>query len=373
MRCDYFDAGACRSCAWLPRAYDEQLAAKQRHVAELLGDWPDLGWDKPFASRESGFRSKAKMVVGGTVEAPTLGILDAGGRGTDLRHCGLHVPVVHDALPVLAGFVRTARLTPYDVPARAGELKHVLVTASPDGELLVRFVLRSTEALSRLRKHLPELLDALPGLRVVSANLQPRHAAVLEGDEEVLLHGETLPVRLNGHTLHLRPQSFFQTNTDVAAGLYRQAGEWVDELAPASVWDLYCGVGGFALHLAAPGRAVTGVEVSGQAVQAARRSAADAGLDVAFEAADATAWMAGRPAPELAVVNPPRRGIGPDLAGWLEESDAGALVYSSCHPVSLARDLAAMPSLRPVRARLFDMFPQTAHQEVLVLCRRSAG
>ncbi len=372
MQCRYFDADLCRSCSLLATPYDVQLAAKQQHVTDLLAEHPALTWLPPVPSREEAFRNKAKMAVAGTVGDPRLGILDPAGHGVDLRECLLHVPALHDALPALARFVRLAGLTPYDVPARRGELKHLIVTASPEGELLVRFVLRSSEAVLRIRKHLPSLTEWLPNLRVVSVNLQPRHAAVLEGEREELLLGDSLPVRLNGLTLHLRPQSFFQTNTAVAAALYREAACWADEIAPRSVWDLYCGVGGFALHLARPGRTVTGVELSGQAVRAGRRSAAEAGLaDVRFHADDATAWARGRDdAPGLVVVNPPRRGIGAELAAWVEESTAGFLLYSSCNPTSLARDLAAMPSLVPVRARLFDMFPHTGHQEVLVLCER---
>lgn len=374
MQCGYYDAGLCRSCTWLETPYDDQLDAKQRHAADLLADWPELEWSPPARSLDERFRNKAKMAVAGTVDAPTLGLVDTVTGGTDLRECGLHVPALHDALPLLADFVTLARLTPYDVPTRKGELKHLLVTASPAGELLVRFVLRSSEAVPRIRKHLPALVDRLPNLRVVSVNLQPRHAAVLEGDHEEVLLGETLPVRLGDVTLHLRPQSFFQTNTGVATELYRQAAAWTEQVAPASVWDLYCGVGGFALHLAAAGRVVTGVELSEQAVEAARRSAADARLDaVGFEAGDALAWVRAREdAPALVVVNPPRRGIGTELATWLESSSAGHVLYSSCNPVTLARDLAAMPSLVPVRARVFDMFPHTAHQEVLVLCERRA-
>lgn len=251
------------------------------------------------------------------------------------------------------------------------------MTRSPDGELLVRFVLRSQEAVARIRKHLPWLLDALPGAVVVSVNVLPDHKAVLEGDLEIVLtERETLTMRVNGLDLHLRPQSFFQTNTEVAAALYRQGRDWVEEAAPSRVWDLYCGVGGFALHVAGPGRDVLGVEVSAEAVASARLTAREAGLGGArFEAGDATAFaLAAAPddVPDLVVVNPPRRGVGPELAGWLERSGVRHVVYSSCNAVSLARDLAAMPSLRPVRARVLDMFPQTAHYEVITLLERTA-
>jgi 23S rRNA (uracil747-C5)-methyltransferase len=92
---------------------------------------------------------------------------------------------------------------------------------------------------------------------------------------------------------------------------------------------------------------------------------------VRFAAGDATAAPADLGGvPELVVVNPPRRGIGPELAGWLETSGATHVLYSSCNAVTLADDLARMPSLRPRRARLLDMFPQTGHYEVLVLLER---
>src|SRR5690606_15282689 len=193
-----------------------------------------------------GFRNKAKLVVGGTREAPTLGILDRDGHGVDLRHCHLYEPGLGTAVTRLPGLVAALGLVPYEVPRRTGELKHLIVTHSPDDELMVRFVLRSPGQIGRVRRMLPELTAALPGLRVVSANLQPAHAAVLEGPEGILLtDGAELPMRVGDVTLRLRPRSFFQTNTPVAAALYRQARRWVDEVDPSSLWDLYCGVGGF--------------------------------------------------------------------------------------------------------------------------------
>ncbi|MBI9116004.1 23S rRNA (uracil(747)-C(5))-methyltransferase RlmC [Sanguibacter suaedae] len=373
MHCSYHEAQRCGSCTLIEQPYAVQLTGKQRHAQTQLGDPDDLEWLPPVASPEAGFRNKAKMVVGGTTANPTLGILDATGHGVDLRGCGLHTPGIQAALPALADFVGAARLAPYDVPSRRGELKNLLLTESPDGELMLRFVTRSQEPVTRIRKHLPTLHDALPTLRVVSVNLLPEHRAVVEGDREIVLtEAQTLRMRVNDVDLHLRPQSFFQTNTDVAAALYRQARAWVGERSPSSVWDLYCGVGGFALHCAEPGREVVGIETSAEAVASARLSAAEAGHGAVFEAGDATVFALGAPAaPELVVVNPPRRGIGPELSRWLEESSVEHVVYSSCHAGSLARDLAAMPSLRPRRAQVLDMFPQTTHSEVLTLLERA--
>ncbi|WP_248704355.1 23S rRNA (uracil(747)-C(5))-methyltransferase RlmC [Curtobacterium sp. MWU13-2055] len=383
MQCDYFDRGVCRSCTLMGQPYADQVLDKELRTRELLHDAVEAAggpaavtWAPAITSPESGYRNKAKMVVGGSTEHPTVGILDHRQRGVDLRHCGICTPGIRHALPLLADFVQTAGLIPYDVAARRGELKYVLVTESPDGELMVRFVLRSEGQVARIRQYLDVLRDALPNVVVVTVNLLPEHKAVTEGDREIVLtEQETLPMRLGGITMHLRPQSFFQTNTAVATELYAQASAWIDELDPASMWDLYCGVGGFALHAARPGRAVTGIETSAEAIRSAKQSAREAGLEgLRFAADDATEHaLRARPdtVPELVLVNPPRRGIGEALSTWLEESGVQHVVYSSCNPVTLAKDLARMPSFRLRRARVLDMFPQTGHLEAVTLLSRA--
>jgi len=382
MQCDYFDRGVCRSCTLMGQPYAEQVLDKELRTRELLHDAVEavggpgaVEWLPAIRSPESAYRNKAKMVVGGTVQHPTVGILDHRQRGVDLRHCGICTPGIQRALPILAWFIADAGLIPYDVAARRGELKYVLVTESPDAELMVRFVLRSEGQLPRLRQQLGALQRVLPNAVVVTANLLPEHKAVTEGEREIVLTDqETLSMRLGDVTMHLRPQSFFQTNTSVATQLYAQASAWIDEVSPASMWDLYCGVGGFALHAARPGRAVTGIETSREAIRSAKQSAREAGLEgVRFAADDATEHaLRSRPEalPELVVVNPPRRGIGETLSTWLEDSDVQHVVYSSCNPVTLAKDLARMPSLRLRRARVLDMFPQTGHLEAVTLLSR---
>lgn len=375
MQCGYFDDHQCRSCELIGTPYADQVAGLNRDVRLRLPTVASHCWSAPYAGPQAGFRNKAKLVVGGRRGSPTLGILDPAGHGVDLRGCGLYEPGLSAALPVLAEFVAATGLTPYDVPGRTGELKHLLVTHSPDGELMVRFILRSTGQLSRLRRSLPALHEALPQTRVVSANLLPEHRAALAGEQEIPMSDQTeLPMRLDGVTLHLGPEAFFQTNTAVAAGLYQQAQQWIRDLQPEVVWDLFCGVGGFGLHaaLAAGPRFVRGIERSAAAVACATRSAADLRLPATrfeFDAADAEPALR-EGSPDLLIVNPPRRGIG-QLATDVDRSEVAWLLYSSCNADSLARDLARMPSMQAVRARVFDMFPQTRHHEVLVLLRRT--
>ncbi len=377
MKCEYHDTGRCRSCTLMGTPYATQLDRKAATVRSVLGPHTDTArWLAPVTSPESHFRNKAKLVVGGRPTDPTLGILDRDGRGQDLRRCGLYEPGLAATFDPLHGFLSEVALEPYEVPRRRGELKHVIVTHSPDGEHLVRFVVRAQDAVRRLRRALPHLFEVLPSAKVVTANVLPEHKAVLEGDLEVpLTHQTLLPMRLGRVPLHLGPRAFFQTNTHVARTLYAQAREWADAVTPNTVLDLYCGVGGFALHLAAPGRHIVGVESSAEAVAAAVTSAETLDVDhgpVEFVVGDATTTLPDV-VPDLVVVNPPRRGIGPDLARRLDGSAASHLVYSSCNPESLARDLAAMPSWRAVEARVVDMFPQTRHVEVALLLARDGA
>ncbi|WP_270259667.1 23S rRNA (uracil(747)-C(5))-methyltransferase RlmC [Kocuria marina] len=378
MECGYYDRDLCRSCTVIEVPYARQLARKQQLVRELVDAHGEPRWLEPVASAEAGFRNKAKMVVAGTVGAPTLGILGRGGRGIDLRDCPLYPEPVTRAIHALAEFIARVRLLPYDVAKRRGELKHLIVTGNPDGRLMVRFVLRSTGQLAKIQDNMDLLRELVPHADVVSVNIQPEHKAVIEGPEEILLsrQGELI-MPVNGIDLRVRPRSFFQTNTRVTEQLYRQVADWVDAVDPASVWDLYCGVGGFALHVAAPTREVVGTEISAEAVASARDTARAMGLpddgpgSVRFLADDAAATPADLPGtPELAIVNPPRRGLDASLCAWLENSSVGHVVYSSCNATTLARDLGRMPSLRPVEARLLDMFPHTGHYEVAVLLRR---
>lgn len=380
LECHYYDQGLCRSCTLIEVPQDQQLAAKQARAEEALAPFMRGDWLEPWASRREAFRNKVKLVVTGTAARPRLGILGPKG-GQDLRDCPLPTPGIQLATPALAQFVSECGFQPYDVASDRGVLKFVIVTESPSGQLMIRFVARRRGVQGMLFRKLERLRELVPAAWVVSLNVQPEHKAVIEGEEEILISQESdLPMRLEVAgaqlCLNLRPKSFFQTNTDAAQVLYSRAVEWVAG-GPTTAWDLYCGVGGFALALSRAGMSVIGVETQEQAVEAARESAkkiADSGHagKARFVVADARTWAEEQDeAPDVVVVNPPRRGIGPELAAWIARSGVETVLYSSCNVTSLAKDVAAMGGYDVVKAQVVDMFAHTEHFETVVLLRRT--
>lgn len=373
MHCALYDAHRCRSCQWLEKPYHQQLDDKGARLNQLLAAFSVKQWLPPVTSAQQGFRNKAKMVVSGSVERPVFGMVQRNGEATDLCACPLYPDSFSPVLATLKPFIARAGLTPYNIERQRGELKYLLLTESTQGGMMLRFVLRSHTKLTQLRNALPWLQQQLPQLKVISANIQPVHMAILEGDEEVALTStQALADEFNGVPLWIRPQSFFQTNPQVASALYATARDWVRQLPVSSMWDLFCGVGGFGLHCASPTLALTGIEISPEAIQCAQRSAQMLGLNnVRFAALDSTAFATERDrVPQLVLVNPPRRGIGEALCEYLSAMAPDYVLYSSCNPQTMAQDIARLKDYEVTQVQLFDMFPHTAHFEVLTLLTR---
>ena len=374
MQCALYDAGRCRSCQWIDQPVPQQLATKMASLHALLDGLTVAEWSTPVSGPEQGFRNKAKMVVSGSVEKPLLGMLHRDGSPEDLTGCPLYPASFYPVFAALKPFIARAGLTPYNVARKRGELKYLLLTESQlDGGLMLRFVLRSEAKINQLRAALPALQAELPQLKVISVNIQPVHMAIMEGEQEIWLTDQrALAERFNGVPLWIRPQSFFQTNPSVAASLYATARDWVRTLPVKHMWDLFCGVGGFGLHCATPEMTLTGIEIAPEAIACAKQSAEELGLhNVHFQALDSTAFATGQGAvPDLVVVNPPRRGIGKPLCDYLSAMAPQWIIYSSCNAETMAKDIRALPGYRIERVQLFDMFPHTAHYEVLTLLVR---
>lgn len=374
MQCALYDAGRCRSCQWIDQPVPQQLASKTASLHALLDGLPVAEWCMPVSGPEQGFRNKAKMVVSGSVERPLLGMLHRDGSPEDLTDCPLYPASFYPVFAALKPFIARAGLTPYNVARKRGELKYLLLTESQlDGGLMLRFVLRSEARLEQLRAALPALQAELPQLKVISVNIQPVHMAIMEGEQEIWLTDQrALAERFNDVPLWIRPLSFFQTNPTVAASLYATARDWVRGLPVKHMWDLFCGVGGFGLHCATPEMTLTGIEIAPEAIACAKQSAEELGLhNLHFQALDSTAFATAQGAvPDLVLVNPPRRGIGKPLCDYLSAMAPQWIIYSSCNAETMAKDIRELPGYRIERVQLFDMFPHTAHYEVLTLLVR---
>ncbi|ENF0688266.1 23S rRNA (uracil(747)-C(5))-methyltransferase [Proteus mirabilis] len=371
MQCARSSAGDCHSCEWLSLAYSEQINQKQHNLLDLLPKNYAFTQLAPVESQQVQFRNKAKMVVSGSVEKPILGLRKPEGEGVDLCQCPLYPASFEPVFPILKTFIAKAGLVPYNVERRRGELKFILLTESRHNHsMMLRFVLRSEKKLAQLRQALPWLQAQLPQLAVISVNIQPVHMAILEGEQEIVLTEKTfLDEYFNEIPLHIRPKGFFQTNPDVAESLYATAGHWVKELQINRLWDLFCGSGGFGLHCAQKNTELTGIEISPEAIECARLSANELGLEhVEFQALDSTGFaLAKESVPELVLVNPPRRGIGETLCDYLNSMKPRFILYSSCNAQTMAKDIQQLSHYRIDRVQLFDMFPHTAHYEVLTL------
>ncbi|OAQ15362.1 23S rRNA (uracil-5-)methyltransferase [Bibersteinia trehalosi Y31] len=381
MRCHHFDRKDCQSCQWLDKSYPAQINDKVADLKRLISPFilQKTQVFPPLISSASAFRNKAKMVVSGSVERPLLGILREQtdpSSAVDLTDCPLYPSEFVALFPVLKDFIARAGLVPYNVAKKKGELKYILLTQSQlDKAVMIRFVLRSELKLPLIEREFADFWAKLPMNSVVSVNIQPQHAAILEGEKEIFLtERRVLAENFNGIPLFIRPQGFFQTNPMVASELYRTAQNWVAQLPIQRLWDLFCGVGGFGLHCAAslqqknPEVALTGIEISASAIASATQSAEQLGLkNVQFASLDSANFALNKQGehPDLIIVNPPRRGIGKSLADYLNQLAAPYLIYSSCNAQTMAKDFASLTNYQLEKVQLFDMFPHTSHYEVL--------
>ncbi len=374
MSCPYYQSSVCLSCSKMPQSYDQQVEDKITHLHTLFQDIEVRTWCDPVTSSPWHFRNKAKMVALGAAHQPKLGVISPQGEEISLCDCPLYSQQMQALLKGIESWIQKAGLPPYKIAKKKGELKFVLVTESQaNGEFMVRFVLNSHQAIERIERALPLLLADFPLVSVVSVNIQPVHMARLEGDEEIFLTEKThLDEMFNHVPLSIRPKSFFQTNPKVAEQLYRTAQHWIEALNPSEMWDLFCGVGGFALHCASKTLPVTGIEIEPEAIACAQRSAQKMGLEnLTFAALDSTGFsLQESQAPEVVLVNPPRRGLGKTLCEQLNHFSPKSVIYSSCNPDTLIKDLAFFTQYQVDKVQLFDMFPHSSHYEVLVQLTR---
>ena len=373
MRCQHFQSHHCRSCGLLDHAYEATLEQKTGVLSQLFPD----ALIHPFVPCRdvAGSRIRAKMAVTGTFELPQLGFYDDQQKIVAVDDCPLHHSLINEFTQRLPAIISETRLAPYDMQTDRGELKFVVLTCSPTHhQLMVQFVLRSREAVDRIRSYWRRMTDVEKQLvGVMSINLQPARSSTITGTEEIIISEQTsLPIRFNDTELLFGPQSFLQTNYEVATALYAAAGSIIRDQAAGNLLDLYCGAGVFSLTAGANARAVIGIDVSADAIACATEATSrNNRTNTQFLCRSLAAITSDR-LPErhfdAIICNPPRRGLDASTVALIQTLKPRLLIYSSCNAATLQRDtqrLAAdyqIESLQP-----FDMFPFTQHFEVVAV------
>lgn len=375
--CSYFNQSICKSCDLLTMDYPDQIQLKERTLRNALAEIAPVKLLESINSAPMNFRNKAKLVVTGTIAEPLLGLwgeenLD---QGRELLACPLHVKAINDMLPDVKEFITLSKLEPYQIAAKKGELKGVILFHSESSnETYLRFVLRSKESIDRIKKNQNFLLDKYPALKCVSVNIQPVAHAILEGEEEVFITTRTsIDHKLGNVTFSLGPRAFVQTNQAVAGKLYETAASWVKESQSRKFMELFCGQGAFSFFAAPYIQEGLGIEINPDAILEAQKTAAKYNQShLKFESADAGKIKEKivEYSPDIILVNPPRRGLA-EACELIIQSCPQTIIYSSCNYETLAKDLKKLnPYYETIRAQIFDMFPHTNHFETLVELRR---
>lgn len=374
---------SCLGCPLINMKYQAQLDFKQQRVAKALDDQqlrcaglvaPTLPADPPF-----GYRASAKLVFGRKREKVLIGLYQRGSHEIiDCSDCPVHHPLINKIIAVVRHEVQSQGISTFNAKHQNGMLRYLLIRVSPvNDKAMVTFVsnFRDLQQLPKLAKR---LMHKLPEVVSVHQNVNSSGGNVILGQETSKLGGlPDLIDRVGDIRLRIAPESFFQVNTRQATRLYALVREWANLSKQDTAVDLFCGIGGIALHLAKDAGRIYGIEFIAEAVRnAADNAALNELCNCRFQAGDATEELQKLAGSlddlALATLNPPRKGCDAGLLRELCEIRPRQLIYVSCDPESLARDLKILTAggYQIAQVQPVDMFPQTAHVETLVQLKR---
>ncbi|MBK8575871.1 MAG: class I SAM-dependent RNA methyltransferase [Elusimicrobia bacterium] len=410
--CPHF--GVCGGCATQDQPYAQQVAAKEAMVRRVLQPFPVTTFLPMVSSPDECFyRNKMEFAFGGLKDAPPLlGLRQKGkfDRIVDLTECRLQSSEVGRLLASVRAWAVKENLPTYHLKSHRGFLRYLVVREGKNtGQRMV--VLVTAEGEIPKESFLEALKSSGARVDTVVWSVNAGLSDVAWGEERAVLIGPGfIEEKLGNLTYKISPRTFFQTNTRGAELLYqvikeglsqkahslplvgaagiRVSGAWDDKAAETDrgrdvvLFDVYCGSGSIGLYCADRADRIIGIELNPQAVADAQANAQAFGISrVEFHTLDAAsfaksphfleAWKAPR---SVAVMDPPRPGLQPDVLKLLLHHPIHRWVYVSCHLEALARDLSLLsPTYQVEAAQAVDLFPHTPHVETVVVLQKRAG
>ncbi len=380
-RCPIYDA--CGGCQLQHLDYPAQLEAKRQQVVDSLARigkitdvivHPTIGMEEPWR-----YRNKTHVPVALEQGRLISGFYAASSHDiVETDQCLIGHERGDEIIAVVKRLAEELGILAYNPQTGRGLLRHVITRVGfHTGEVMVVLVVNG-ERLPKQDEFIGLLTMELSGLTSVCLNVNTDPSSVVMGDRTIVLWGEeTIRDYIGGIEFAISARSFYQVNPLQTERLYAKALEYAGLTGVETVIDAYCGIGTISLFLAQQADHVYGVEIVRDAIEDARRNARLNGMrNVTFEAGKAEVviprWRQQGIEADVIVVDPPRKGCDAQLLQTIIEMQPARVVYVSCNPATLARDLRVLEDggYRTVEAQPVDMFPHTGHVEVTVRLER---
>ena len=382
--CPY--SGTCGGCKWQFLEYKHQLHFKQQHVSDALihiGFLKDIPVHPTLPSATAfGYRNKMEFScatrrwlmpheLGDETITPSLAVgLHVPGtfnKVLDIEACLLMPTLGNDILADIRAYIADSNLPVYDLKTHEGYWRFVMLRHSVSrDQWMVNFITASRDE-AHLKPLAESLMEKYANVASVINNISARKAAVAVGEYEVTLAGDPVIVEAIGdYAFELSANSFFQTNTRGARQLYDMARTYAELKGGERVLDLYCGTGTISIYLADLASEVIGLEMAESAVSDARRNCERNSIDnCRFYSGDIRHTLSQvEHRPDVMIIDPPRVGMHEQVVKEILAMAPEKIVYVSCNPATMARDLILLKSLyRVVQVQPVDMFPHTFHIE----------
>lgn len=376
---------ACKSCAYKNLSYENELALKENAVRDSFkkAGLPHVRILPATPSPElCHYRNKAQYPVELTKDGQyKIGFYaPKSHRVTEAANCPLAPHIFSEILDTVRHFLEKYSISVYDEESGKGLVRHIYLRRAEDGgEVLLTLVISGT-ALPHSNEFIKTVNEHHPNVIGILLNVNEERTNVILGKRFITLFGrDYITDTLGGVRLKITAPSFYQVNHDAAELLYAKAKELADPKKTDTVLDLYCGAGSIGLSMADRAGEVIGVEIVESAVECAKFNAKENGItNASFYAGDAknTEKMLDaaerargeKIKPDIIILDPPRAGSSEELLRYIVKLSPRKIVYISCNPKTLARDVAILEPLgyTPGDVTPFDLFPATGHVETIV-------
>lgn len=373
----------CGGCQLQHVDYEEQLVLKRQTVVDAvtrIGKIVDVPIHRTLGAKEPWYyRNKMQLPIG-TVDGEV--VIGCFAQGThkiiNTEHCFIQQQANNSVAQAVQQIVTELGISTYDEETGQGVMRHVLGRVGKKTDEVMVVLVTATTELPKQQQIIEELRQRVPNLVSVIHNINPKKTNAVLGNQTTVLWGrEGITDKLGKFTFTISPRSFFQVNTEQAEVLYNKAVEYAGLSGTETVIDAYCGTGTITLFLAQQAAKVYGIEIVEPAIKDARINAQVNHITNAeFTVGDAIQVMPRMfkqgLRPQVIVVDPPRAGCERKVLETFANMQPERIVYVSCNPASLARDLAILEEYGYMTKEIqpVDMFPQTYHVECVVRLQR---